>query len=811
MRLSLKLAYASVSLFSLAAPAFAADKAEGTGNGDEVIIVTARRRDESKQDVPLVVNAVSGQALAKLAIRDFKDVTSVVPGLTLVPNANGIGSASSLRGVNHDVNVSGNNGTIQYYLDDVPVGSDIVFQTMFDLNHLEVLRGPQGTLRGRATPSGSITLTTHQPNLHEVGAYVEGTAGSASLHNVNFGIGMPIIRDIFAVRVAGVYNHDSGDRVTSINNTAQPFSESKSLRASALFQPTDWFKAGFSFTTVNRTGMGFDQDVSYSLYNPAATSSAGAPNYGTITAADRKSTEFSPRTTDVSFQQYTWNAQLSFAGQNLIYVGSRNVSHFHAVTPNDKTGYFPALTTNLQDTHTDAYGTTHEVRLQNAERVAGMFDYVVGYFRTSGQSVTGLTTGAVLAFRGQIAPGVTFPLPIPPSINIASISIPLAGTKEESVFGNLTAHLGSKTELAAGLRHITVTDPGQNLFVNGSLSSPAQDNGYNTNIYSVTLRHRFSDDLMVYASTGSSSRPGAHAIGDFSKFVFSPNEQAHSHTPPESSKSYEIGFKSDWLDKKLLFNMTYYHQTFKNYPFRAATGIYYITSSDGVTPSIGQFNFISAVPVTVNGVEAEIDFNPSRHLSLSTTINWSKSELGAAELACNPAGIPAGVAPTVAQLQAALPAGEHLGVCNGAGGLSANFQAPWNGTIQGEYSHDIGSKAEGFLRGLVTWHGASQNDPSNPYDDIGAYAVLNAYVGVRDPKGGWSLTFYGKNLGDLAKISQLDSSPFNLSQTNVLLAAPTFRTPVGTSSSNNISNYGMVTTIAPREFGVTLRVALGSR
>src|SRR5689334_971777 len=78
-----------------------------TATGEEEIIVTARRRTESAQDVPLVVNAVTSEDLQKLNIREFKDITSVVPGLSLTQSANGIGVQSTLRGVNFDVNASG--------------------------------------------------------------------------------------------------------------------------------------------------------------------------------------------------------------------------------------------------------------------------------------------------------------------------------------------------------------------------------------------------------------------------------------------------------------------------------------------------------------------------------------------------------------------------------------------------------------------------------------------------------------------------------------------------------------------------------
>src|SRR5437867_5037203 len=125
-----------------------------TANPSEEIVVTARRRQESAQDVPLVVNAVTAESLQKLNIREFKDIASVVPGLSLSQSANGIGVQATLRGVAFDVNASGNNGTVEFYLNDAPLSGGILFQSMFDVGQIEVLRGPQGTLRGRASPSG---------------------------------------------------------------------------------------------------------------------------------------------------------------------------------------------------------------------------------------------------------------------------------------------------------------------------------------------------------------------------------------------------------------------------------------------------------------------------------------------------------------------------------------------------------------------------------------------------------------------------------------------------------------------------------
>ncbi len=830
-------ALAGVALTCFTMPVFAqnAAPAASTDSGataDSTIIVQARRRDERLQDVPVVVNAVTNATLEKDNIREFKDITTVVPGLSLVPNANGIGSSSSIRGVNHDVNVSADNGTIQYYLNDAPISSDSVFQALYDVDSINVERGPQGTLRGRSAPSGAIAIATHQPDLEEPGAFVDGTLGSHDAQNVQFGIGVPIIKDMLAVRVAGIYDFNRGNDVFSVNNATPPSNDTRSLRASVRFEPTDWLKSGFSFTTLQHQSIGYDGVESFGLVDPTVGSglsnptpgfgtgsafstpgSATAPNYGTISADQRLSVETAPRNSQQSFHRYDWHLQANFAGQSLIYVGSHESFNYNVLSPQDFGGYFSSLT-NQQHTLTNSTVSTHEVRLQNSERVAGIFDYVIGFFRETSSNVTNLTEGAVVGLTtNTVIPGIgaaTVPLPAAfapggsnPFVTNAAVSLPLSHTKEQSFYGNLTAHLPGHNEISAGVRHIDFTDHGQNLFVNGALDSPATPNNGHPTIYNVTARHRFSDTVMVYASTGTSWRPGGHAIGDFSQAPFSPNEQLFTHTNPETSTNYEVGLKSALLDKKVLVDVSYYHQSYKNYPFRlAGTGTYFIDYSSPTTPTVANFNFISGVPVTVNGVEAEIDYHPNRSFSLENTINWSKSRIGNTQIPCDL--LPYSQIPTLTQLQAALPAGEHLGSCSGAG-LAANFQPNWSGTVTGEYDVRVRHDLEGFLRGVVAWRGASQNDPLNPYDNVSAYATINTYVGIRDVKNGWSLMFFVKNVGNVTKLMTLNGQPASLSETVV-------NTSNGMNSSSTfVSRYAVATITDPREFGVNLHIALGSR
>ncbi|MFM6932123.1 MAG: TonB-dependent receptor [Novosphingobium sp.] len=587
MRLRKSLSLASVSLLSIAVPAYAQEAPGDDTAVDETIIVEARRREENVQDVPQVVNAVTAATIEKLNIRSATEITSVVPGLSLTVNANGIGSSSSMRGINHDVNVSGENGTIQYYVNDVPVASNFALQAIYDVGQITVERGPQGTLRGRSTPSGAININWRKPDLSEVGGYAMGTVGSDAEKNFQFGIGVPVIKDVLAVRVAGMREDNRGNRVRSVNSTELPTNRTESIRAQVRFEPTDFIKMGFTYEGMRTRARQFDQSQSMSLLIPGYTLPAveqafttsvapfltptvpaqRAVNYGTIDLKDLKSINFFPRTTAQNFKYFGWNAEVDFAGQRLIYLGSKLSFTFNPVTNNDSGAIFSTQQLT-QETYTQNSGLTHEVRLQNDERVAGMFDYVVGFFRQTGEPETRLTTYGILEGSAPIFAG-TGDLRL---YNVATINnptniyLPKGKTTETSWFGNLTAHIGEATELSGGLRQVGFKSTAAGLFISctpaqfaaGScVLTPGTNNAYDVSklIYNVTLRHKFTDSLMVYAATGSSFRPPVRAIGDFST-SYSPLETAHTSFGPETSKSYEIGFKSDWMDRKVTFNMT---------------------------------------------------------------------------------------------------------------------------------------------------------------------------------------------------------------------------------------------------------------
>jgi len=377
-----KLALASVSFLAFAAPAYAetaqADAAQSGVSGDADIVVTARRRDEGKQDVPLAVQAVTAQDLQKLAVREFKDIQTLVPGLTMAADANGIGNSTQLRGIKYDVVAAGNNGTVEFYLNDAPISAGILFQSMFDIGQIEVLRGPQGTLRGRASPSGSITITTHKPDLSQIGASISGTVNTFGNVNGQAAINLPRIADKLALRIAGVYDENDDNRVHSLNNAGHPSRITKGGRISLRAEPIEGLSLFASYTSTLRDASTFDAIESGNFADPSLPASPIA-----INPNDRVSLLSFPRTYTQRFQVYNWQAEYRLLGQNLNYVGSHNSQVYDAVQPNDPSDIAATAPTAYrqasQVTHTTAKQTNHEVRLSSDERIAGMFDYVVGY------------------------------------------------------------------------------------------------------------------------------------------------------------------------------------------------------------------------------------------------------------------------------------------------------------------------------------------------------------------------------------------------------------------------------------------------
>lgn len=810
-----------------------AQEISGSGEGD--IVVTARRREETLQDVPQTISAVTDQTLAKLNITSFNDIQRVVPGLQLTAGQSSAGL--TLRGVSHTQSTAAS-PTVQFYLNDAPGR----ISNAYDIGQIEVLRGPQGTLRGKSAPSGSITVTTKRPNLNEVGGYVSMTGTALGNVNVQGAVSLPIIHDVLALRLAGNLDDNDVDGVHSAAIGLNPHQRGTSLRATLQFEPSSTFNATIIYQRDRSNTVSFQQ--------------VAGPGRGTngpvITPGDRLGVTEDASRGRGELDFVIGKAELRFGGQKLSYVGSYRQGPSNSFTPQDVGNLLPGYE-YYQQVFQDGRSMSHELRLESEDRIAGIFDYTVGGFYSRDKNVAQVDLQAAAFLAGAFGRPGTPPVAGPPNpryILPTRISIGTNIDKELSFFGSVTAHLGARTELTAGGRYIIsklddttqiATGSAYSGFTNPLIPSPAFcaflpgvpagtaaspvytglptvcDVPVNASIvqtlrnkttdkpfiFNISASHHFSDNLLAYATVGSSFRPGPASVG-----LTSLSECCSAPSPirlagisdlvfhvPEKSTSYEIGLKASALDKRLRINVAVYRQNFKNYFFYTQP-TYFLNVTNPVDPvptaSVSQFGFTANADAQVTGVDFDASFQVTPSWNLAVGVSWANAKLKNALIPCNDGnfdGTPDAIVPTAAGFFA-----HNIIVARCASNAAINRTPKWNATVQTEYIQPISHQVDGFVRGNFVYY------PDNPNSSQGfvtqSYFMADLYAGIRAPNGAWEVAVFAKNATGTNRILSYNSVDVE---------------PGAVTGTFGPSGYSQASFTPRREVGLNVRYAFGSR
>jgi len=760
------------------------------------IIVTASRRAQSLQDVPMSVDVATGQQIQRLNIFDAKDVQQLSPGLELNNNA-GRSNTATLRGIQSDPD-SGSGAVVDFYFNEVPVDIQTAFTAIYDIDQIEVLRGPQGALRGRTSPAGAITLRTRRPDLNKVTGYAQATGTDDAALNLQGGISTPISPGKLALRVSGLYDRTPLNGIRNFVNGQESEGKTESVRASLAFRPIEELTINLTYQYLNARNRQLAQYVSTGT-NPDLPGDGelgnrpilGVSDYGSIDEGDRF---YRNRTHLV-----TLNADWDLGSVVLQATGGLQRTVLNQFSEID-TGNILQNFTNEQHVRVPYPIEMGEVRLLS-DNPGGFFNWTVGaYYYKQGGNVT-VHQKAVTYIRDAVfpvAPGVFIPVAQFDFQDIRDVDVLIpVNSRTWALSGSTRFQLTEKLRFEAAARYSNIRSvqtqivrvtpepfPGFNPFTRSAARKVDPITG------GANLTYEPSRDLTLYAAYGRSFRSGTSAVAG-PRFV----SEDLLQTPDEKSDSFELGAKTSFMDRRLSLNVAAFYQKYNSFITRL--GAFYdegTTSAapDGVVNGSDFFNY--GGDVKVKGVEATFAGRPTDNWDFSISGAYTKARFDNALLPCNDFNGD-GIPDSVAQTQTLPPK------ITGSGNVSycKSNDRPTNVpdfslTANSEYRFNAGV-IEPFVRGLVNYRPGLTTPSGYRYR---ARTLLNLFAGVRGVGGGWELYGFVKNALNQKRITN-DSGNEIIQPTSAVLVTDGSLV----TGQPYRSGYRLINTTTPRQFGLT--------
>jgi iron complex outermembrane receptor protein len=595
---------AGLTSLTLPAAAFAAEAADAQ-TGIAELVVTAQKRSENIQDVPISIVAVSGETLQKAGLTDFQNLTSLAPGLVTDANSDARSSRIGLRGVT-TAQDNGKTSSVGVFVDGVYMSRvGMAFTELADIDHIEVLRGPQGTLFGMNTSAGLIHIITKRPSLTDVSGFVEGVAGNYDRKEVRGSISGPIVADKLAGSFSA-YATDRGGTVYNITQGKDVNDQSRwglrgklryaqgnlDLQVIADYTNENSNCCGNVLLTLKPTAMTIGQPVI-----PLATA-AGAFPYSRIKLTGLHD-YVKPQGAGLSAEA---NYDLGFATLTSLTAWRE----WNIRVQNDAGGLaIPIIETYGIQRH-DQY--SQEFRL--ASNGEGKLQWVGGlfFFRRDSDAV-GVTRFVPLLYHTAAQDGLTVD-----TYTLKDIS--------KAAFGQVSYQVTDAFKLAVGARYSRENQDAHDVQVARNAVSPNYNRTESRNegqaTYTVTGTYDFSPAVMAYASVARGFKPGGFDMGrpaTFTNFQF--DEETNLNT--------EVGFRSTLMERRLLLNATLFNTVYKNFQTVQYDGIRFLSGN--------------APKFTTKGLELEVMARPAAGLSISGNAAFISAKYNDFKLGACPQGV----------------------------------------------------------------------------------------------------------------------------------------------------------------------------
>ena len=700
------------------------------------IVVTSTRRNQRLQDVPLSVTAFSQEKLNKAGIVGYEGLAHNTPGIVMNKASQNFNNFTA-RGIATNGYGAGLQSTVAIYLDELPISangnSTILDPSLYDVERVEFLRGPQGTLFGSGSLAGAVRILMKKPDLNEFGYSVQGdlalTGSDSVRQRYNAMINAPLVEDKLGLRAVGFYRNEEG----YLDNVGTGIHNSNTLvawggRVTLLWEPSD--------------RMSLKLLVSHENSEPK-DSSLVWPELG-------REKRFSERPDLFTGKLTSYNATFEYQFDGARLTSSSTYSRFDQQFFVDLASTFNFTVPFRLDA--SAYD---EIFVEEARLVSdsgGKFDWVVGGFYffkrrdvdfiyrgseefLTARGITGLDGDAYQNFSNH------------------------SDIHEMAGFGELTYHVSDNLWVTGGLRYGS-TD----------VQTFTEEGGFNSNYLTLALfglsgpvtitpiaaavgekakKGRFSykasvsykpmDNLTTYATVSTGFRsPVVNARGGLPS-VLDPNDIIiPDGTTSDTLTNYEIGLKGTWLDGKLTANLAAYFIDWKNIQVQA----------NRVSDSVQFVTNIGAAQS--KGIEFEIAAVPVEGLTIN--LNGSLNDAKVTDLTDGEAAI--------------------SGAVQGSRLSSPHFQ----GSASITYNFDVGTDMSGFVTGRVShvssFPGLFPNVPGNPdtvsptFDFTDTFNTVGISAGVNNDT--WSVIAYVENLFDDHSVTYVHPEAFIASRYGML-------------------------------------------
>jgi iron complex outermembrane receptor protein len=783
-----------VAAMALAQAAHAQQAKPADSVSVEEIVVTATRSSELLKDVAMSVDVATGEQIKKLNIFDFKDVAQLAPGLVL-SNNDGRSNTATLRGIAFDPD-SGAAPAVDTYFNEMPIDAQVAFSAVYDVGQIEVLRGPQGLLRGRTSPAGAITLTTKPASLNSFEGYAQATLSDRSARNLQGAVSVPLVEGKLALRLSGLSDRNDLNQVRNVTRGDKSKSRTKSGRLTIAAQPTDTLSINLVYQHLEATNDQYPQVVGSGARLAAGPlpSASLIPNGPSATIRDRISVVDGVERFKSRADTLTLQGSLDLGWSNLSLNLGRQKAKLDQSRDQDIGNAIP----NYADQqHVVAPYDTYNYELRLNSKGEGRLNYMVGanlyrvwspttVSQPRDQFITAVPA-ALLGLPPALGTISTFPLYTLSPVSVG-IEIPNRA-KTKSVFGSVSYDLTDRLKIEAGLRYthyhtlaqsyLTVTAAGTTVLKNfATLPQVDADKTYSATTGGANISYKLSDDLTTYVSYGRSFRGGVAAVGNTA-----PLEPSLVVTRPEKSDAIEWGIKGDLFDRKVSIGADIFYQKFDGYIARTAEGINTASGRNGLIDSTLNLNYNG--DAVAKGVEVQVSARPVYNWDLSASASYTDAHFKNVRRPCNTytnSGAPV------------VPTGQQVNFCNTDGKIAE--AAPFSATLSSEYRF-AGGRFEPFIRGLFTYSPGFDSDVvAYHYDDM---PIMNLFAGVRGPGGAWDLTVFARNLFNVERIRSIAGQTAQR-QTSTLNSD--FSMSAGPSFE---SGYRGLILNSPREVGVTLR------